>query len=128
MKCFGSINSYVTSLCIYGYSFSVYIPIVFACAVGVNVAQWILLSYAAGASTSFIIVNYWREMGKYVDKVRYIIIVLIVACQGGLLVVFKMYFFEEFESNLIENNLGNNNNNITNNNNNTNVTNNNMNL
>jgi type IV secretory pathway TraG/TraD family ATPase VirD4 len=121
MKCFGSLNSYVSSLCIYGYSFSIYIPIVFACAVGVNVAQWILLSYAAGASTSFILVNYWREMGKYVDKLRYIIIVLIIACQAGLLFVFKLYFFEEFKSNLVENNNINYNNN-TNINNNTNGT------
>ena len=117
MKCFGSSNSYISALCIYGYSFSIYIPIVLVCAIGVNIAQWILLSYAAGASTSFILVNYWREMGKYVDKLRYIIIILIIGCQAGLLFIFKLYFFEEFESNLTENN-----NNIIINNNSTNMT------
>ena len=96
MKCFGSSNTYVSCLCIYGYSYSIYVPVVFCCAIGVNVAQWILLSYAAGASSSFILVNYWREMGKYIDKKRYILIIFIVACQVLMLLVLKLYFFEKF--------------------------------
>ena len=100
MKLFGSSTSYPTCLCIYGYSYTIYIPIVICCAVGVNVAQWILLTYAAGSSTSFILVNYWKEMGKYIDKKRYILIIFIVGCQLGLFLVLKLYFFETFTEEL----------------------------
>ena len=47
MKCFGSNNSYISVLCIYGYSFSIYIPVVFVCGFGINFFQWIFLLYAA---------------------------------------------------------------------------------
>lgn len=103
MKCFGADNSYVSAVCIYGYSYTVFIPVIFICASGFNVAQWILLAYAVGHSSSFIIVNYWREMGKYVDKMRIIITCLIISCQVGLFFVLKLYFFEKFEAEIIKN-------------------------
>lgn len=115
MKLFGSSTSYPSCVCIYGYSYSIYIPIVLCCAIGVNVAQWILLTYAAGASTSFILVNYWKEMGKYIDRKRYILIVFIIGCQAGLFLVLKLYFFETFTEELSVANTENNNNSTANN-------------
>ena len=58
------------------------------------------MTYAAGSSTSFILVNYWKEMGKYIDKKRYILIRFIVGCQLGLFLVLKLYFFETFTEEL----------------------------
>lgn len=105
MRCFGAKNSYVTALCVYGYSYSVFIPVILLCSSGYVVTQWIVLSYGFLQSTSFIIVNYWRELGKYVDKLRVIIIILIIACQGGLVFTLKLYFFQRFEDEVNNNNI-----------------------
>ena len=105
MKCFGCNNSYISVLCIYGYSFSIYIPVVIICGLGINFAQWILLLYAACSSTSFIIVNFWREMGKFVDKMRIIIIIVIICGQICLFSIMKFYFFEKFEEEVTNNNI-----------------------
>ena len=105
MRCFGAKNSYITALCIYGYSYSIFIPVILLCASGYAVTQWIVLSYAVFQSTSFIIVNYWRELGKYVDKLRVIIILLIICCQMALFFILKLYFFQKFEEEVQENNM-----------------------
>ena len=105
MKCFGCHDSYISVLCIYGYSFSIYIPVVIICGLGINFTQWILLLYAASSSTSFIIVNFWREMGKYVDKMRFIIIIVIIFGQISLFFIMKFYFFEKFEQEISNNNI-----------------------
>ena len=77
---------------------------VILCAAGISIAQWILLTYAAAASTSFILVNYWKEMGKYINKKRYILIVFIIACQLGLFLVMKLYFFQRFSEEIVGDN------------------------
>lgn len=105
MKCFGAHNSYIITLCIYGYSYSVFIPVILLCSSGYVVMQWIVLSYGFLQSTSFIIVNYWRELGKYVDKLRIIIILLIIGCQGILVFTLKLYFFKKFEEEINNNNI-----------------------
>ncbi len=105
MRCFGAKNSYITALCIYGYSYSIFIPVILICSSGYVVTQWILLIYGVFQSTSFIIVNYWRELGKYVDKLRIIIILLIIFCQMGLFFTFKLYFFQKFEEEINNNNM-----------------------
>ena len=113
MRCFGAKNSYITALCIYGYSYSIFIPVIIICSIGYITAQWIVLSYGVFQSTSFIIVNYWKELGKYVDKLRLIIIILIIFCQMGLFFTLKFYFFQHFEEEVNNNNIINNINNQT---------------
>ena len=107
MRCFGAKNSYITALCIYGYSYSIFIPVILLCSSGYVVAQWVVLTYAIFQSTSFIIVNYWKELGKYVDKLRVIIILLIIVCQMGLFFTLKLYFFQQFEEEVNNNNMAN---------------------
>ena len=58
--------------------------------------QWILIAYAVFSSTSFILVNYWKELSKYMEKKRYILMGVILVCQVGLFLVLKLYFFERF--------------------------------
>ena len=105
MKCFGAKNTYVSALCIYGYSYSIFIPVFLLCSSGYVFTQWIVLAYAVFQSTSFILVNYWRELGKYVDKLRFIIIILIISCQLALFFAVKLYFFEQFEEEVNNNNM-----------------------
>lgn len=58
--------------------------------------QWILLAYGIFSATSFILVNYWKELSKYMEKKRYILLGIILICQIGLFLVLKLYFFEQF--------------------------------
>ena len=104
-RCFGAKNSYITALCIYGYSYSIFIPVIILCSSGYVVTQWIVLSYGVFQSSSFILVNYWRELGKYVDKLRLIIILLIIGCQMALFFILKLYFFQQFEEEVQANNM-----------------------
>ena len=62
--------------------------------------QWVLISYAVFSSTSFILVNYWKELSKYLDKKRYILMGVIFACQIGLFCVLKFYFFALYNENM----------------------------
>ena len=105
MRCFSAKNSYATALCIYGYSYAIFIPVILLCSSGYVVTQWLVLAYGVFQSTSFIIVNYWRELGKYVDKLRLIIILLILVCQIGLFFTLKLYFFQKFEEEINNNNI-----------------------
>lgn len=96
MKCFGSSTGFVSVLCTYGYSFTVFLPIVVVCSIPIDLMQWILIAYAVFSSTSFILVNYWKELSKYMEKRRYIVLVFILGCQIGLFLVLKLYFFQRF--------------------------------
>ena len=68
MKFIGEVISYFYILCIYGYSFSPFIPIIILCSCGINVIQWILLCYAIANSTLFVITNLWKEINKQEQK------------------------------------------------------------
>ena len=68
MKFIGEVISYFYILCIYGYSFSPFIPIIILCSCGINVIQWILLCYAIANSTLFVITNLWKEISKQEQK------------------------------------------------------------
>jgi hypothetical protein len=95
MKCFGSSTGFISVICTYGYSFTIFIPVVIACSVPYELSQWILIAYGVFSSTSFILVNYWKELSKYMEKKRYLILGIILILQAGLLLVLKLYFFEK---------------------------------
>ena len=94
MKFIGEVISYFYILCIYGYSFSPFIPIIILCSCGINVIQWILLCYAIGNSTLFIITNLWKEISKQEQKKKYSLIGIIVSFQFILFLILKLYFLE----------------------------------
>lgn len=96
MKVFGGQIAIVAVLCTYGYSFSVFIPVVILCIIPNEIVQWVLLGYAAFSSTSLLIVNYWKDLGKFVDKKRYIIMAIVLIVQVGMFLLFKLYFFQRF--------------------------------
>ena len=73
--------------------------------------QWIVIAYAVFSSTSLIIVNYWKDLSKYMEKKRYLLVGIILVFQVGLFLLLKLYFFESLnkETNIINGNNTNNN-------------------
>lgn len=112
MKCFGSQTSYVQILCAYGYSMSIFIPIIIACSLPIGVSltklinlirlfkwiQWLLIGYAIFSSTALLLVSFWKDMSKYLDAKKYIVLAILIAFQVGLFLMLKLYFFTYFES------------------------------
>ena len=76
MQIFGSETSFALVICIYAYSFSVYAPIFILC-IPFEELQWILLFYGVLSSTCFLLLNFWKELSKYVDNKKYFILVVI---------------------------------------------------
>ena len=73
MYLFGSETSFVLVLNIYAYSFSIYAPILILC-IPFEKLQWLLLFYAVLSSTCFLLMNFWKELSKYVDDRKYFIL------------------------------------------------------
>jgi hypothetical protein len=82
-------------ICIYGYSFSIFIPVVIVCSIPFELTQWILIAYAVFSSTSLLLVNYWKELSKYMENKRYFIMGIVIVFQAGLFLTLKLYFFEK---------------------------------
>jgi len=100
MKMFGGEIIFVNVLCTYGYSYSIFIFSVLLCVITWQPLQWILLGYSAFSSTSLLVVNYWQELGKFVNKRRIIICVIVLCVQVAIFIIFKFYFFKKFTEGL----------------------------
>jgi len=96
MKIFSTDISSVLIVCYYGYSFTIFAPTVLLSIINVEIAKWIFLGYAIAHSTAFLITNLWKELSKYVEKSRYIILGIIVLVQVILLFALKFYFFGSY--------------------------------
>eukprot|EP00825_Cyclidium_porcatum_P027177 TRINITY_DN2922_c0_g2_i3.p1 TRINITY_DN2922_c0_g2~~TRINITY_DN2922_c0_g2_i3.p1 ORF type:complete len:150 (-),score=30.23 TRINITY_DN2922_c0_g2_i3:377-826(-) len=99
MKCFGSEVSLFQTICLYGYSMAIYVPVIIFCTLPVNWLQWVMLIYATINSTGFMVVNLWSEFAKYQNQRKYIGLGILVGCQAILLFVFKFKFFKLVLSN-----------------------------
>jgi len=98
MKIFGSSLNFVSVICTYGYSFSIFLPISIICVIQIDLLQWIALIYAVFSSTSLLVVNYYRQMGDYSKNKKILIIFIVLIFQFGLLLFFKLFFFRKFSS------------------------------
>lgn len=81
-------------ICLYGYSFSCFIPIFLLCIIPAQALQWILISYGLINTAVFLIFNvkdYLHELE--VPKV-YVIFGLIIGAQLALFLTFKLVFFK----------------------------------
>ena len=68
----------ITTVGIYGYSFSSFVFTTLICAVPIDWLQWIAIAYSAIASGSFLIRMYWEDFKKNLDgKLRWIAILLL---------------------------------------------------
>ena len=96
MKIFGTSLTFVSVICTYGYSFSIFLPMSIICVMQMELLQWIVLSYAVFSSTSLLVVNYYKQMGDYSKNKKLLIIIIVLIFQFGLLLFFKLYFFQRF--------------------------------
>ncbi|MCQ2818785.1 MAG: YIP1 family protein [archaeon] len=78
--------SYIQCLCIYGYSLTVFVPVMVLCALGINFIQWIFLFYGCVSSTMFVLFNFWKIFSVQDGKKRYLVI-------GGIILVQLAVFF-----------------------------------
>ena len=99
MYIFGSETSFILVLNIYAYSFSIYAPILILC-IPFEKLQWLLLFYAVFSSTLFLLLNFWKELSKYVDNRKYFILGVIVIFQFSLFFVIKLKFFAHISKKL----------------------------
>ena len=80
---------------IYGYSFTSFIITTLLCAIPSDWLQWLLISYSAITSLSFLILTYWEDFKTSLEpKYRWAIIFVMCAVQLTLLILFKVYFFK----------------------------------
>ncbi len=98
MRIFGEKIPYFTIVCIYGYSFTCFIPVMLICSCGIGFIQWIFLLYGSINSTMFVVINFWKELQKCEQKKKYGLIGLIIVVQVVLFLVFKLYFFDNFST------------------------------
>ena len=85
----------INAVGIYGYSFSSFILTCLFCAIPIDWLQWLLISYSAITSLSFLIAAYWQDFKTSLEpKYRWIIIGIMCAVQLTLLLLFKLYFFK----------------------------------
>lgn len=79
-------------VCIYGYSFVVYIPATFILLIPANWLRWIIMGIAGASSTIFILKNYSKP---YIPAMKKAFLVLLVqaALHIALVLTFKFKFF-----------------------------------
>ena len=63
-KIFGAKISVAPVICIYGYSYTIFLPIIIVCSIPNNLLQWILLAYGIVSSTSLIIMNLGKALAS----------------------------------------------------------------
>ena len=105
MKIFGTSLSFISVICTYGYSFSIFLPISIICVIQLDILQWIALIYAVFSSTSLLVVNYYKQMGDYSKNKKILIILIVLIFQFGLLLFFKLYFFQRFSKEVMLENI-----------------------
>eukprot|EP00825_Cyclidium_porcatum_P021092 TRINITY_DN2363_c0_g1_i1.p1 TRINITY_DN2363_c0_g1~~TRINITY_DN2363_c0_g1_i1.p1 ORF type:complete len:301 (+),score=43.25 TRINITY_DN2363_c0_g1_i1:262-1164(+) len=95
MKIFGSNQiTFFQNLCMYGYATTCYIPVAILCSLPGETWQWFLQIYAAANSTLFLLCNYNKELNKYIQNKRLIVMLFLIGAQCVLLLVYKLYFFK----------------------------------
>lgn len=93
-KYIGGNITYIKALCLYGYSFSIFIPISLICVFFNSFIDWLVLLYC-GFSTSYIlIINLSKTFPAEVEiKKKYIVLGVITAFQIILILFLSYYFF-----------------------------------
>ena len=100
MYFFGSDTSFILILCIYSYSFTIYIPIMILC-IPIEQLQWVLLFIGVLHSTGFLLINFWNELDKFVDNRKFFVLGVICIFQICLFLLLKIKFFKHINKSLI---------------------------
>ena len=100
MKIFKIEMKYVTLICLYGYSFSCFIPVLILCSTGFGWVQWLFLTYGIANSTAFVLINLWNQIKTMEEKNKYIFLGILGGGQIILFLILKFYFFGSFKNNI----------------------------
>lgn len=85
----------ISNICIYGYSFTVLIPILFLCILPFNWIETLLLIYFICHSGIFLFYNMWLLLSEKAPKAKYPILGVIGGIQVLSFFLLKFYFFAE---------------------------------
>ena len=99
-KIFGGKIGIASIICIYGYSYTIFLPITIICSIPSQVLQWIFLGYAILSSTSLIIMSISKSISKIQKGKKIAIIIIIIIFQLIIFVVLKFYFFKHLNKEL----------------------------
>ena len=103
-KLFGAKIDIAPVICVYGYSYTVFLPIIIICSIPNQLLQWILLAYAIFSSTSLIIMNIMKAFNSVTKGKKLATIIIICIFQIIIFFVLKLYFFKHLNKELDKDN------------------------
>ncbi|KAM8972491.1 protein YIPF2 [Pelodytes ibericus] len=89
--------SFMETVCVYGYSLTVYIPATILCVIPNELFRWILMLVAVSLSGIVLILAFWPHIRKDNKMVSLGMVIGMVALHVLMAVGCKMYFFKKFE-------------------------------
>ena len=101
-KLFGSKLNVAPVICVYVYSYTVFLPITIICSIPSQLLQWLLLAYALISSSSLVIMSIGKSLSEIKKKKKIAIIIIIIIFQIILFCVLKFYFFKKINKELDE--------------------------
>ena len=103
-KIFGAKIKVASVICVYGYSYTIFLPITIVCSLPNQLLQWILLAYAIFSSTSLIIMSIAKSFDSVGNGKKFAIIIIICIFQLIIFLVLKLYFFKHLNKELLDEN------------------------
>jgi len=83
----------IDTLCLYGYSLTVFIPISILWCIDFELVRWGLVLIACGTSGTVLILSLWSVLQQEPRQIAMIITGVLAACHVLLVLLFKVYFF-----------------------------------
>ncbi len=100
-KLFGGKTNVAPTICIYGYSYTIFLPITIVCSIPSSLLQWVLLAYAIFSSTSLIITSISFSISSITKGKSIAINVIICIFQIIVFFVLKLYFFKHMNKDIM---------------------------
>ena len=101
-KIFGGKINTAPIICIYGYSYTIFLPITIICSIPSQILQWVLLGYAILSSSSLIIMSISKYLSEISKGKKIALIIIIIIFQLIIFGVLKFYFFKHLNKELEE--------------------------
>lgn len=91
---FGIDFTLMTSISVYGYSFTILVPIMFLCCIPSNIVKIVVLGYGLVTSLAFLLYNMFHCLEGRADKSKFVILGIVLLFQLGSYLTLKLYFFK----------------------------------
>lgn len=92
-KAFGNSIGFATGICIYGYSFFVYVVAGLLCVMPMNWWRWIVMIMACSHSTTFLLVNFKKQIENVGQDNKLPVMGVVFAVQAFMGLCLKLKFF-----------------------------------